>query len=188
MTMDEFARKLQREARELNSATSKALREAAGKSTARIAVRVFDNGLNGNNISIGSYSTKDMLVGASNWAKQSARDAFFRSKPPFRTILTRGRRQPLAVLEGGYKRFRELNGRQSSRVDLSFTGNLQKDFGLFDAVNAEGGVEQGFKRTENVAKALGAFDKYGNVWAAGAVENERFLKEFNELVLKYVDF
>ena len=78
---------------------------------------------------IGSYSTKDILVGKSSFVKKSTANQLLGSKAKRRKlewVTKNGKR--LAILPGGYAQLRALQGRQTSKVDLHMTGKLLNDF------------------------------------------------------------
>lgn len=100
--------------------------------------RIFNRGLSSDGRQIGKYSTKDMLIGRSSFSdgkggggigtKEAGKKAFAkRQKPPLKWVtLGKGPgRKRLAVLKGGYAKFRKLSGRQTSKVDLEFTSDLR---------------------------------------------------------------
>ena len=94
----------------------------------RMKQRVFNNGLASDNQSISpkGYSTKSMLVGSSSFITKSGANKVFGSKKKRRNlkwVTVKG--NALAVIEGGYKEFRKLNGRPNDKVDLEFTSDLR---------------------------------------------------------------
>jgi len=94
-----------------------------------IGNRVFQDGEASNEGLIGSYSTKDILVGKSSFVKKSTANQLLGSKAKRRKlewVTKNGKR--LAILPGGYAQLRALQGRQTSKVDLHMTGKLFNDF------------------------------------------------------------
>lgn len=95
--------------------------------------RIFNNGLATNLTPIGKYSTKDMLIGASTFDRDKVpkdspnANTFFGTKKKrskLEWVTVKGRR--LAVLKGGYAKFRRLFGRKTDKVDLEFTSEMRK--------------------------------------------------------------
>jgi hypothetical protein len=71
------------------------------------------------------YSTKPMLIGSKSFVQQAAASSLLGSKPKRKELEWRtvgGHR--LAILEGGYKKLRELQGRQTGFVDFTMTGRM----------------------------------------------------------------
>ena len=92
----------------------------------RYKLRIFNKGLGSNGRNIGKYSTKDILIGRSSFPFKGAGQKVLGSKKKraaLKWVTLGGRR--LAVLPGGYKKIRELSGRQTSKVDLEFTSDLR---------------------------------------------------------------
>ena len=86
--------------------------------------RIFNEGKATDNELIGLYSTKPMLTGSKNFINQGRAQSFFKKKNEWKTIKTPKGKQALALIPGGYKEFRQLNGFQSDKVDLEFRGDL----------------------------------------------------------------
>lgn len=96
----------------------------------RMKRRVFNNGIASDGNQIGAYSTKPMLVGSSSFPFKGAADKIFGSKKKRKsqswvTVGTPKGNRSLVKLDGGYKQFRKLNGRQNSKVDLEMTSDLR---------------------------------------------------------------
>jgi hypothetical protein len=97
----------------------------------RYKQRIFNKGLGSNGRNIGKYSTKDILIGKTSFPIRSVGQKLFAANKKlkkdddnkFKWVTLKGRR--LAVLPGGYKKIRELSGRQTSKVDLEFTSDLR---------------------------------------------------------------
>lgn len=88
--------------------------------------RIFNIGNASDETKIGEYSTKPMLTGAKGFRTASDASAFFsQKKKKWVTVKTGSGNKALAVVEGGYKMFRELNQLQSNYVDLDFKGDLK---------------------------------------------------------------
>ena len=89
------------------------------------AYRIFNIGNASDETKIGEYSTKPMLTGSKGFRTVSDAAAFFNKKQKWKTVKTAKGNQALAVVDGGYKEFRELNKLQSNYVDLEFKGDLK---------------------------------------------------------------
>lgn len=87
--------------------------------------RIFVRGLDSNGRKIGSYSTKDMLIGAGSFRNKTQANKFLGVKKNRKKLswVTKNNKR-LAVLEGGYKKLRGLQGLRTSSVDLQYRGDL----------------------------------------------------------------
>ena len=97
----------------------------------RYKLRIFTNGIASNGRNIGKYSSKDILIGKTSFPIEKVGEKLFAANKKLKKgnknklswVTYKGRR--LAVLPGGYKKIRELSGRQTSKVDLEFTSDLR---------------------------------------------------------------
>mgnify|MGYP000190095105 CR=1 FL=1 len=142
--------------------------------------RVFTNGINGNEMQIGTYSTKPMLASKEQFTKESAfkqsyidlaSGAVVDTKgdgdvPYFLTFKNRktGVRNKKATaimfLGEGYKEFKKIQGKESNFVNLRNTEALKFDF--TNSLVLDGTTyKTGTKRKENSDKAGWMADKYG---------------------------
>lgn len=100
--------------------------------------RIHNEGKDVNEAPIGKYSTKTTLIGSSSFINKGTVDKVFGSRKSkdlkWRTLQRGGKNVHLALLSGGYKKIRELDGYETSKVNLQRTGRLLKDY----AVNSEG--------------------------------------------------
>jgi len=90
-----------------------------------IRKRVTGTGKDADGSGFSAYSTKDMLVGAKSFYKSAAATTFFGSKKKRREldwVTVKG--HSLAVLEGGYKKLRELQGFQTGFVDFKLSARM----------------------------------------------------------------
>lgn len=103
--------------------------------------RVMNSGIDAEGQKYEPYSTKPMLIGCKSFKNKSDCSKVFGKKKnkELKWVTLGGSRyeqfleasaggsgdiKRLAVLEGGYKKFRELNGLQSGFVDFSFSGRM----------------------------------------------------------------
>lgn len=123
--MSSFPEKIDQMMYTLQSEFAKAEEVAIRTMLAYYIQRVFNNGLASDGGKIGDYSTKPMFTGSKNFRTAGKADAFFdEDDVEFRTIKTKKGQKALALVKGGYKEFRELNGLRSDTVDLQFSGSL----------------------------------------------------------------
>lgn len=94
---------------------------------AMIEKRVRRSGIGPDGSKYKPYSTKPTLVGAKSFTKKSAAQSVFGSKDKRRNLqwfTVQGHH--LAVLPGGYKQIREIEGRQTAFKDFERTSEMWK--------------------------------------------------------------
>lgn len=94
---------------------------------AMIEKRVRRSGIAPDGAKYKPYSSKPTLVGSKSFTKKSAADSVFGSKEKRRNLewfTVDGHR--LAVLPGGYKQIREIEGRQTGFKDFERTSEMWK--------------------------------------------------------------
>lgn len=163
---------------------------------AQMVGRVFNRGLNSQGRRIGSYSTKTMLATKSQFAQKSAfKQSVAASGVTFasnirtrKTIALKSKAMdkklwikfkgankavPVMILEGGYKQFRQIQGRESSFVNLKFRSELFNDVASAYLVKVEGGYDYKVKRNINVLKISGLTKRFGGNPIFDLTKNER---------------
>ncbi len=134
---------------ELNSRFNKIINDLQGDGLGRIMAdigvlarksiydRVKDTGVDAEGNKYTPYSTKEMLVGDKSFRAKDSK-GFFRNKNlEWKSIPKPGVQKPtkgkhnkktdyyrLAVLEGGYKKLREIAGRPTDHVDFFWSGQM----------------------------------------------------------------
>jgi len=125
ITPKEFINKINNFQKGLSFETKEIL-ECMNDAHADYVRRIFVNGRNGNLQKIGQYSTKPMLIGRKTF--DGLKSTYkIRKDAEWRTVNTRKGKRRLAVLQGGYKEFRQITGRQTATVDLRLRGTLYTD-------------------------------------------------------------
>lgn len=179
--ISQVVRRLISKIKKVDSAIQGAIsREVATTLQASNLRRIHTDGLavDGSGILGGSYSTKPTLVGSSSFANKSGANKIFgskakRSQQDWRTY--RGRK--LVLLDGGYKKVRELSGRQTAKVDLNFTGKLSKEFGID---MRESDYVLGFTTQDATQKAEGLEDRNGSdIWGV-TTDDEKLINEITQ--------
>jgi len=150
----------------------KALRSAVISTHALHSARIFGQGKAADGTLIGKYSKEETYV--SN--KQSPVKMIPKGKTG-RTKFKDGTPHKSRYFEKGYFEFRQTIGRQSGKVDLRLTGQMQNDY----QVDARGEIYvSGFSNTTNYKKATGNEDRFGKkIFKLSADEQEAFLNAFN---------
>lgn len=127
----------------------KELRVIASTTKAEVMWRVFNVGRGTNGRRIGSYSTKQMLATKSQFVKKSAfrqtkikttsvvyssslktkslkaKKGRALNRPLWIKFKNASKAVPVMVLPNGYKEFRQIQGRESSYVNLQLSGKLK---------------------------------------------------------------
>jgi hypothetical protein len=120
MTLPELDKKFDKVVSDLTSNYNGEIMVKTGISAlTMIKRRVQETGINAEGEKFAPYSTKPTLVGKSTFLQLSASTQLLGSKAKRRELEWRtvnGHR--LAILQGGYKKIRELEGRQTGHVDF----------------------------------------------------------------------
>lgn len=133
------------------------------------------------------YKTKPMLTNKSGWINlagynQVAGSKQKRNELEWVTLYSGGKRVRLFVLEGGYKRFRMLQGRQGNFVDLSYQNRMWKDIDVLAGKISNVTVTIGAKQDINRKKLEGHGDKYEKVLNLSQNETTALSGRYNRLV------
>lgn len=147
--------------------------------------RIFNEGKRTDGANIGSYSTKNTFVGAKSFRNKSAADSFFSSADDLQWVKYKGR--SLAVLPGGYKRLREVQGLPSGFVNFEYSGALKQ---ALDIGTANGEAAIGLTTAKSVDIVRGLEKKFGKTFSpqqeeidiAIEVASEYMLDEFSKMV------
>lgn len=117
---------------------------------AMIEKRVRRTGIGPDGSKYKPYSSKPTLVGAKSFTKKSAAQSVFGSKKKRRNLewfTVDGHR--LAVLPGGYKQIREIEGRQTAFKDFERTSEMWKSIHVLGTRGGSDGVFVTLIGTEN---------------------------------------
>jgi hypothetical protein len=132
MTFPEYNKRLDGVIKDLQTGAHGAVMvDMALNALTLIKKRVQEKGVNADGGKYKPYSTKPMLVGGKSFIQKSAASALLGSKDKRKGLKWRTvNGHKLAILDGGYKQFREMQGRQTSFVDFTFTGKMWKDINV----------------------------------------------------------
>jgi hypothetical protein len=157
--------------------------------------RVQETGVDANGQKYAPYSTKPILVGSKTFIQKAAGDKLLGSKPKRKELKWRtinGHR--LAILKGGYKKVRELQGRQTDHVDFSVTNNMwnnimaqkptEKDLLSSHADHCRGIAIIGAKQDIEKKKLAGNTKRRGDILDLSQSEIEQLKKSYNIDVLQ----
>ncbi len=153
MTTKEFNRKLDEQLKKIEDA--KFLLTCVSEVHSRQVKRIFEKGLTGDGVKIGSYnSTNPLYVDPDKSPKK-----FPTTGKTGSDTFKDGRKHKTGYFDS-YKAFRQAIGREINFVNLRLTENLKFDF--TNSLTLNGRVYQtGVNRKENSDKVSGIASKYG---------------------------
>jgi hypothetical protein len=169
----EIERRIARLAQVIARAKDRALILAINQLEADFKTRIFTEGRKPSGAAIGSYSTKETYVSiAGAQAKYGSQIKTSALTPKGKNgsgKFKNGNTKKSQYFDDGYAGFRAQVGRQTSKVDLNLTGNLQNQI---VSGTSENGVALGYldSGSEQLAKNLEA--KYGEVFTPSDDEVE----------------
>jgi hypothetical protein len=131
MTIPELNKKLDDLSRDMATQQGTTMVQLGSQALFQIRERVIKTGVNAEGGKYTPYSTKAMLLGCSGFKNKSHCSKVFGKEKnkglkwvTLDKLNSKGKKIRLAVLEGGYKEFRELNNLQSGFVDFFFNGRM----------------------------------------------------------------
>lgn len=126
--------------------------------------RVHNQGKAVDETEIGKYSVKPMYINPNNSPnKFSGKGKYGESK------FKNGNEHKTRYFEDGYKGFRNINGRDTSKVNLQLTGSLKEAFQIFEQGNE---ISLGFEDAKSEIRK-GLEKKYGKqIWGITNQDNE----------------
>ena len=132
MTFDDYNKRLDGVIKDLQTGAHGAVMVTMAISALTfIKQRVQETGTNAHGQKYRPYSTKPMLVGCKSFVQKSACQALLGSKEKRKGLEWRtvdGHK--LAILPGGYKQMRQIQGRQTNHVDFSVTNAMWNDVNI----------------------------------------------------------
>lgn len=134
MTPEEFISKLRKKKDQNLVAAQQALEEAARLTHNQVGQRIFLRGIAADESRIGKYSTKPLLVSKKAFVNKSAFKQSVRvskngkTRPMYVKFPNNKKVTPVMVLPGGYAQLRNIQGMQSSTVDLTYSGKTKRMF------------------------------------------------------------
>ena len=197
MDINELNQKLDSLVEDVNQNIGNTMVQIGSEALVYIRDRVMNSGINAEGQKYEPYSTKPMLVGCSGFKNKSDCSRLFGKKKnkELRWVTLGGSRyeqfleasaggsgdiKRLAVLEGGYKKFRELNGLQSGFVDFAFSGRMWENIKIKSdqSEHSNGVVRIGATTDEDNKKLEGNTRRKGDILKLSANEIESIRKSF----------
>jgi len=186
MTIEECTKRLNALAKEVKTEMGNTMVGIAGAATMMIKDRVIETGVNAEGQKFKPYSTAPMLIGSSGFKNKSHAGRVFGKQKnkelkwvTLNKLNSQGKKIRLATLEGGYKKFRELNSLQTGHVDFSFNARMWGNIGVIsDRSEADKGtVRIGAKAETEKKKLIGNTEKRGTI----LMLNKKEIKEITDL-------
>ena len=176
MTEEQFREKLLSKIRSLKIA-EQIVYPAATVANASMLERLFEKGIGGDGAKVGSYSTEPMYASK----KQ------FRNTGAFKAQGKTGKKKEgrkSMYLAGGYKQLRQVQGYESSYVNLFYYGDL---YGEMNKLTVEKDtVVVRLSREINKKKVDGLREKYGKeTFQHTKKEKEQFAKDVSKMLANY---
>jgi hypothetical protein len=196
MTFEQYSKGLSNVAKDLKSGPgAEIMVQVAITAFTLLRQRVQEKGVDAHGQKYHPYSTKPTLIGYTTFLRKDVAERLFsskekRGKMEWRTV----KGNHLAILEGGYKKIRELQGRQTNHVDFSFTNNMWNDIMAVkpkksdllstDADHRKGIAIIGAKQDIEKKKLAGNTKRKGDILDVSASEIEILKKQYNLGVLQ----
>jgi hypothetical protein len=156
---------------------------AITKLEADLTNRVFSEHENALGGKLGQYSTVPTLIGAKSFASKTAANSFFSSIKKSKDDKTPSKWRTLKngkhayILDGGYKELRAIQGKQTSEINLQYTGELSES-GIGVVVNGDD-YQIKFRNQKSIDKGRG-FEKRKGIKVFSPSEKEK------ELITEFV--
>lgn len=196
MTIQEAADNLGKVAKDLTGPpNAEVMVKVAISAFTAIRGRVQETGVNAKGQKFRAYSTKPMLVGCKSFVQKAACSTLLGSKTKRKELEWRtinGHR--LAILKGGYKQMRQMQGRQTDHVDFSVTNNMwndimaqnpkKSDLLSTDSDHAKGIAIIGAKQDIEKKKLAGNTKRRGDILDLSSKEVEELKSDYNLGVLQ----
>lgn len=167
MTLPEYNKHINGVVKDLQTgAHAEVMVRMAIQAVTLIKQRVQETGTDAHGKKYAPYSTKPTLVGCKTFIQKSACSALLGSKNKRKELEWRtvgGHR--LAILQGGYKKIRELQGRQTAHVDFTVSGRMWSNINVISkgAEHQRGFVVIGAKGDDNKKKLAGNTKRKGDI-------------------------
>ena len=195
MTLPELNKNLDKTVKDIqNNYNGDLMVKLAIDASTLIKNRVIETGINAEGQKYSPYSTKPTLVGCKTFIQKSTCQTLLGSKSKRKELEWRtigGNR--LAILPGGYKKIRELQGRQTGFVDFSVTNRMWKnilvtkrtDPGLLssDADHKNGIAIIGAREELEKKKLAGNTNRRGDILDLSKKEIDQLKKSYGLSVL-----
>ncbi|MDD2285547.1 MAG: hypothetical protein PHU98_06130 [Mariniphaga sp.] len=157
--------------------------------SAAIRDRVENTGISAKGNTFKGYSTKPTLVGASSFYNQGPKNMLFGTKEKRKelmwiTIKGNGKNYRLAIMPGGYKEIKRLDGGRTNYRDFRRTGEMWLGYGI-KASKGKNTVVVGGRKEESQNKInWNSAQMKINIIAASQIEIDNYNKLMNRMINK----
>lgn len=162
-----------------------------------IKTRVQETGVNAEGGKFAPYSTEDMYVGSKQMNASVAKSFFGKQNNKKHKWVTiertysegpkAGKKIRLAVLEGGYKEFRELHNRRTDITNFSFSNDMWNDIKIISSntLHNNGIVTIGAVKKEEKLKLAGNTARRGQILALNNDEIKWLSKTYIQKIRQF---
>lgn len=187
MDINELNQKLDSLVEDVNQNIGNTMVQIGSEALVYIRDRVMNSGINAEGQKYEPYSTKPMLVGCKGFKNKANCSRVFgkeKNKDLKWVTLDRtnneGKKIRLAVLDGGYKEFRNLNDLQTGFVDFAFFGRMWENIKIKSdqSEHNAGVVRIGATTEEDNKKLEGNTKRRGDILKLSKNEIESISKSF----------
>lgn len=187
MDINELNQKLDNLVEDANQNMGNTMVQIGSEALVYVRDRVMNSGINAEGQKYEPYSTKPMLVGCKGFKNKANCSRVFgkeKNKDLKWVTLERknveGKKIRLAVLDGGYKEFRNLNDLQTGFVDFAFSGRMWANIKIKSdqSEHNSGVVRIGATTEEDNKKLEGNTKRRGDILKLSKNEIESISKSF----------
>lgn len=183
ITPKQFRHKINERLRQID--TAKLIYPVATKIHSDMTERIFGEGGDGSSKKIGKYSTAPMYASKRQFKKTGAFRA--RGKNSNKAVFKNGTPRKTMYLQQGYKQLKQVQGYESSFVNLTHSSDLRNDFATKLAIQKDTVVCK-LARKINANKVAWLKKKYGNnLWKHTEGEKEFFYSEVTKKLLNQLE-
>ena len=182
MDLEEYNKRLGKVVNDLQNNMADTMIGIGAEAVRMIKERVIEKGIDAKGGKYRPYSTKPTLIGCKSFIQKGACDSVFGSKDKRKKlewVTINGHK--LAVLPGGYKKIREMQGRQTAHVDFTMTRNMWNDINIIsrEGNHRNGEVIIGARKESEKKKLAGNTASRGDILDLSPKEIYYLYKTYN---------
>jgi len=188
MTFPELDKKLDKTIKQVENNYNGSMMVIIGsEALTAIKKRVIETGINAEGKKFAPYSTKDTLIGCKSFLQKSACQTLLGSKNKRKELKWRTvNGHKLAILPGGYKKIRELQGRQTDHVDFTVTRSMWNNINVISKQtdHQKGIAIIGAQQDIEKKKLAGNTKRRGDILDLSKTEQDKLMQRYNLQVLQ----
>jgi hypothetical protein len=161
--------------------------KVAAEATRLIKTRIQETGIDAKGDKFRAYSTKPMLVGCKSFIQKDKCTKLFGSKKKRKELEWRTvNGHHLAILEGGYKELRAMQGRRVDITNFSMTNDMWNDINVISGAgdHISGMAIIGARKLSEKKKLEGNTKRFGDILDLRTKEIEELMKTYKLDVLQ----